>query len=186
MVNWRSTRISIGSVTSEALRGSSSGWPSTSASGLNFRDGRAPQASFPNTGPGEGSLLQRSGRRRVEWVGILGPLGPFDVRSGVTGANAWRRKPLTGGDFQTPATGANASLVSTSWGSLVRAQYRPPNEGPATAGLSSSPGSTLGERVCTKCARSSRKRVSAEPVRRVLVSPETARLGRSSSGSAPP
>ena len=53
LVNWRSTRISIGSVTSEALRGSSSGWPSRSASGLNFRDGRAPQASFPNAGPHE-------------------------------------------------------------------------------------------------------------------------------------
>jgi hypothetical protein len=38
-------------VTSEALRGSSSGWPSRSASGLNFRDGRAPQAPFPNAGP---------------------------------------------------------------------------------------------------------------------------------------
>ena len=35
VVNWRSTRISIGSVTSEALRGSSSGWPSRSASRLN-------------------------------------------------------------------------------------------------------------------------------------------------------
>src|SRR4029453_6684944 len=45
--------MSIGSVTSEALRGSSSGWPSRSASGLNFRDGRAPQASFPNAGPVE-------------------------------------------------------------------------------------------------------------------------------------
>jgi hypothetical protein len=51
LVNWRSTRISIGSVTSEAPRGFSSGWPSRSASGLNFRDGRAPQASFPNAGP---------------------------------------------------------------------------------------------------------------------------------------
>jgi hypothetical protein len=53
LVNWRSTRISIGSVTSEALRGSSSGWPSRSASGLSFRDWRAPQASFPNVGPVE-------------------------------------------------------------------------------------------------------------------------------------
>jgi catechol 2,3-dioxygenase-like lactoylglutathione lyase family enzyme len=37
LVNWRSTRIGHGSVTSEAPRGSSSGWPSRSASGLNFR-----------------------------------------------------------------------------------------------------------------------------------------------------
>ena len=42
---------SIGSATSEALRASSSGWQSRSASGLNFRDGRAPQASLPNAGP---------------------------------------------------------------------------------------------------------------------------------------
>ena len=37
---WSSTKTCIGSVTSEALRGSSSGRP-RSASGLNFRDGRA-------------------------------------------------------------------------------------------------------------------------------------------------
>jgi catechol 2,3-dioxygenase-like lactoylglutathione lyase family enzyme len=36
--------------------GSSSGSPSRSASGLNFRDGRAPQASFPNAGPAERRL----------------------------------------------------------------------------------------------------------------------------------
>ena len=56
LVNSCSTRISIGSVTSEALRGSSSGWPSRSASGLNFRDGRAPQASVRHAGPCEAAV----------------------------------------------------------------------------------------------------------------------------------
>ena len=43
-LNWRSTRISIGSVTSEALRGSSSGWPSRSASGVERSRRESPRA----------------------------------------------------------------------------------------------------------------------------------------------
>src|SRR4051794_20776253 len=50
-------------------------------------------------------------------------------------------------------TDANGCTKSTSWGSLVRAQYRPFKGIPATAGLLSSLRRTLGRVVCTKCAR---------------------------------
>jgi integrase len=59
-------------------------------------------------------------------------------------------------------TRANDRSVSTSWGSLVRAQYRPLGGSPAYAGLSSSKEKTLGRLVCTKCARSLRNVVAAD------------------------
>ena len=43
----------IGSATSEAPRGFSSGWPSRSAKRVELSRRRAPQASFPNAGPPE-------------------------------------------------------------------------------------------------------------------------------------
>jgi len=42
------------------------GWPSRSASGLNFRDGRAPRASLPNAGPVEVTASMSSAGSRCD------------------------------------------------------------------------------------------------------------------------
>src|SRR5215211_5256849 len=54
--------MSIGSVTSEALRGSSSGWPSRSASGLELSRRESPSGVIPERWPSRGHGLD-VGRR---------------------------------------------------------------------------------------------------------------------------